>query len=177
MAQRAVPAACACVDLASSLPNPLLAMTTAPTPRSLVIFLQVLGLALAQIVSPAASLAPESWVQNLGLGSRSFGTCSSASVAGGAAEDRVVGRVHTAAGSEGRWTSPGAKATQSRDAQPCLRETASGRSWRRVLATGRAQVVVETMVAIQSTAEPPPPEPPKGPGLQPDFPVAPLHLL
>lgn len=32
------------------------------------------------------------------------------------------------------------------------------------------------MVAIQSTAEPPPPESPKGPGLQPNFPVAPLCL-
>lgn len=31
------------------------------------------------------------------------------------------------------------------------------------------------MVAIQSTAEPPPPESPKGPGLQPDFSVAPVR--
>lgn len=38
--------------------------------------------------------------------------------------------------------------------------------------SGRAQVVAETMVAIQSTAEPPPPKSPKGPELQSDFSVA-----
>lgn len=36
-------------------------------------------------------------------------------------------------------------------------------------------MVAETMVAIQSTAEPPPPESPKGPGLQPDFSVVPIR--
>lgn len=176
VAQRAVPA---CVDPASLLQNPPLAMILAPAPRSLVVLLQVLGLALAQIVSPAASLVSESGVQNLGLGSSNFGTCSTLSLARGAAEDRAVGRVHSghAAGSERRLISPGAKGTLSRDARPCLRQAASGRSWRRVLAAGRAQVVAETMVAIQSTAEPPPPDSPKGPGLQPDFSVAPLCLL
>lgn len=62
MAQRAVPAAGASVNPASLLQNPPLAMILAPAPRSLVVLLQVLGLALAQIVSPAASLAPESGV-------------------------------------------------------------------------------------------------------------------
>lgn len=52
------------------LQNPLLAMTALP--RSLVLFLQVLWLALAQIVSPVISLALQSRVQNLGLGSRSL---------------------------------------------------------------------------------------------------------
>lgn len=54
------------------LQNPLLAMTAVPAPRSLVILLQVLWLALAQIVSPVTSLALHSRVQSLGLGARSL---------------------------------------------------------------------------------------------------------
>lgn len=49
------------------LQNPLLAMTAVPAPRSLVILLQVLWLALAQIVSPVTSLVLQSPVQSLGL--------------------------------------------------------------------------------------------------------------
>lgn len=39
----------------------------AAAPRSLLVLLQVLGLALAQIVSSAATRVPGSWVQGLGL--------------------------------------------------------------------------------------------------------------
>lgn len=49
------------------LQNSLLAMTAVPAPRSLVVLLQVLWLALAQIVSPVTSLALQSPVQSLGL--------------------------------------------------------------------------------------------------------------
>lgn len=55
--------------LGPSLQNPLFAMTAVPAPCSLFVFLQVLWLALAQIVSPVTSLAPQSPVQSLGLGS------------------------------------------------------------------------------------------------------------
>ena len=74
------PAARVCLDPASLFQNPLLTMATTHALRSLVV-LQVLGLALAQIVSPAASLAPKSWVQSLGLGSRSLGICCRPSLA------------------------------------------------------------------------------------------------
>lgn len=47
-------------------------MTAVPAPRSLFVLLQVLWLALAQIVSPVTSLSPPSLVQSLGLGSWSL---------------------------------------------------------------------------------------------------------
>lgn len=81
MTQRAVSAARACLDPASLFQNPLLTMATTPALRSLVVLLQVLGLALAQIVSPVASLALKPWVQSLGLGSRSLGICCRPSLA------------------------------------------------------------------------------------------------
>lgn len=56
-------------------------MATTPALRSLVVLLQVLGLALAQIVSLVASLALKPWVQSLGLGSRSLGICCRPSLA------------------------------------------------------------------------------------------------
>lgn len=95
-----------------------------------------------------------------------FRTCSRSSLARGAAEDRAAEgcvRGKPLALSEGRWTSPGARGTLPSGAWPCLGQAASSRRWRGVLAAERAQVVAETMVAIQSTAEHPPPESPKGP--------------
>lgn len=47
-------------------------MTAVPASRSLVVLLQVLWLALAQIVSSVTSLALHSLVRNLGLGDRSL---------------------------------------------------------------------------------------------------------
>lgn len=58
--------------LGPPLQNPLFAMTAVPAPRSLFVLLQVLWLALAQIVSPVTSLSPPSLVQSLGLGSWSL---------------------------------------------------------------------------------------------------------
>lgn len=85
--------------------------------------------------------------------------------------------VHTwqTARSEGRLTSPGARGTLPRDAWLCLGQAAWSRRWRGGLAVEKAQVVPKTMVAIQSTAEPPPPESPKGSRLQPDFSVVPTR--
>lgn len=49
-------------------------MAPAAAPRNLLVLLQVLGLALAQIVSPAATPEQGSGVRGLGLGFRILGS-------------------------------------------------------------------------------------------------------
>lgn len=69
--------------------------------------------------------------------------------------------------------SRGTRGTLSPNARPCRGQAAWGRSRRRVLAVGRAQVAVETMVPIHGAWAPPPPQPPRGRRLQPDSALAP----
>lgn len=61
-----------CPHQSTSSPTP--AMAPAAAPRSLLVLLQVLGLALAQIVSPAATPAPGSGMRDLGPGFRILGS-------------------------------------------------------------------------------------------------------
>lgn len=61
-----------CPHQSTSSPTP--AMAPAADPRSLLVLLQVLGLALAQIVSPAATPAPGSGMRDLGPGFRILGS-------------------------------------------------------------------------------------------------------
>lgn len=61
-----------CPPQSTSSPTP--AMAPAAAPRNLLVLLQVLGLALAQIVSPAATPEQGSGVRGLGLGFRILGS-------------------------------------------------------------------------------------------------------